>query len=519
MSLTARGSHESRMRADMKNTILRISTIVILYALVPASLSSQEQIPTQFIVASPDECREIREYILEQVKAQRCPSVTVGVAKKGKILWLEAFGWADKEAGIPARPNTIYALGSMSKSITATATLALISQGRLNLETRFDEVVGDDKLLQGLGGSVHDVMIRHLLDATAGIPHGWISYQIGSEPSENLYPPYGGFVCFPPGEVFEYSNNSFGVLEAVIASTTKESFGQSLHNLVFDPLGMTGSFSQFDSGRAEEFATPYDRSGAPLSRSHGTPEGGLGLYSTASDLLRYGMFHVGSLSPGQRSPMSAEWLHRMHESGGGPSQGFFHLGWWTVGSGISVSNGSIGGANANLTIIPDEELVVVALTNQTSSLADELSSRIATLLSPAFAENSGKSRSVYASRFRTPYRARGGWLGTWEGTVSTPKGELPLTISLMPDSVTVSINSDSPVSLSNLTLNEFDELRGSFSGRIPGISPEGTAQHQIRLIVRRANRMLSGYMSSIFNTQTGGFSIPAYVHLGPLQRK
>lgn len=493
-------------------------TLFFICSLVAEMFDAQQQIPAIADVKSSPKFQAIREYIIEKMKERGCPSVAVGVAKGKEILWLEAFGWANQETGSPASARTIYAIGSMSKSITATAALALIKQRRLNLETRIAELIGGEKFLRGMAGSLNEVRVEHLLNSTAGIPHGWISYEYQSELTPDIHPLYRGFVCFPPGEVFEYSNNSFGVLQRTIESITRKTFEEALQELVFTPLGMSGSVSRFDTNRSEEFAIPYDRDGSPVPRRHTTPEGGLGLYSTAKDLLRYGMFHVGSLSVDQHSPLSGELLTRMHEPEGGPGQGFFHLGWWSGGSGVRVSNGSIEGANANLTMIPAEELVVLLLTNQTSSLADELSSEIVALFKPSFIETGRQSRADYGKRFRTPYMARNAWLGTWEGKLLTPEAEILLTITIIAEDVTVQIGDREPVTLTNPTLNDFDELRGSLSGRIPEISPKGDIDHQIRLMLRLADGRLSGYMSANFRTQAGGVSIPIYAYLEPVHR-
>jgi CubicO group peptidase (beta-lactamase class C family) len=501
-----------------KFSLYYLIAFFLMCTLLTDKLRAQQHIPATVDVEVDSQFQNIRLDVIKKMKEGRCPSVAVGVAKEGEILWLEAFGWANKETGNPASPKKIYAIGSLSKSITATAALALITQGRLKLETRIVELIEGNESLQGLGGSPDEVRVEHLLNSTAGIPHGWISYEYKLGPPPDIHPWYRGFVCFPPGKVFEYSNNSFGVLQWTIESITKKTFEEALQELVFTPLGMTRSVSQFDANRSEEFAVPYDRNGSPVRRRHSTPEGGLGLYSTARDLLRYGMFHVGTPLMDQHPPLSDEWLNRMHTPGTGPGLGFFHLGWWSGGSGARVSNGSIEGANANLTIIPKEKLVVAVLTNQTSSLADELSGQIVASYVPASAEARRQTRTEYVSRFRTPYVAREGWPGTWKGTLLTPETEIPLRVTLKAEDVTIDIGDNEPVTVRNPTLNDFDELRGSLLGRIPGLSPEGDDQHQIRLMLRLGDGRLSGYMCAVFRTQNGGFSIPAYVNLEPEYR-
>ena len=64
------------------------------------------------------------------------PGLAVAVTRDGKIIYERGFGWADRERGLRATPSTPFALASVSKSITATATMRLSERGSLNLDTR-----------------------------------------------------------------------------------------------------------------------------------------------------------------------------------------------------------------------------------------------------------------------------------------------------------------------------------------------------------------------------------------------
>ena len=57
----------------------------------------------------------VRAYINKTIAEKQLPSVSVALAKDGKIIWEEAFGWADREKMIPATTGTIYALASLTK--------------------------------------------------------------------------------------------------------------------------------------------------------------------------------------------------------------------------------------------------------------------------------------------------------------------------------------------------------------------------------------------------------------------
>jgi len=274
---------------------------------------------------------------------------------------------------------------------------------------------------------------------------------------------------------------------------------------------MTASTARFDPGRRDEYAVGYTANGDPVLHAHVMPEGGLGLYSSAEDLLRYGMYHAGTDSPSRRvSPSPAQPTN----SGTDPAHGYFHLGWW-MSDAVRVSNGSVRGANAHLSILPDDELVVVVLTNQTSNFADEVAGRIIESLVPGVAEKGARARAEYARLFRTPYSPRADWSGVWSGVLRTPRGETPLIIELVGEQVTVRIAAGAPLLLENPSLNEFGELRGSLEAVLPGLTPVGNEAYPIRLMLRLRDGRPTGYVSAIFDLPGGNVSLPASV---PLER-
>ena len=79
-------------------------------------------------LASPvlaDEFDDVRAQIKTILLEENVPSLAVAVAKDGKVIWEEGFGWADREKQVKATPHTMYSLASISKPITATGLMIL----------------------------------------------------------------------------------------------------------------------------------------------------------------------------------------------------------------------------------------------------------------------------------------------------------------------------------------------------------------------------------------------------------
>ena len=84
----------------------------------------------------------VRAYINKTIAEKQLPSVSVALAKNGKIIWEEAFGWADREKMIPATPDTVYALASLTKPYTSTGVMELVEQHKIDLDHPINEYLG-----------------------------------------------------------------------------------------------------------------------------------------------------------------------------------------------------------------------------------------------------------------------------------------------------------------------------------------------------------------------------------------
>ncbi len=157
----------------------------------------------------------------------------VVVARAGEIVLANGYGWADRDARVPATEDTAFSTGSITKQFTAAAIMVLAEQGRLSTEdpiTRHFEGVPADK--QG-------ITLHHLLTHTAGFPGA-----IGDD-----YAPVGReeFVRLameaplksPPGERYRYSNVGYSLLGAIVEQISGMGYERFLRRHLFEPAGMT----------------------------------------------------------------------------------------------------------------------------------------------------------------------------------------------------------------------------------------------------------------------------------------
>ncbi|MBI1791952.1 MAG: beta-lactamase family protein, partial [Acidobacteria bacterium] len=76
----------------------------------------------------------IRVSIRKQLVETQVPSLALAVARDGRIVWEEGFGWADREKRVAATEHTLYSLASISKPITATGLMVLVEAGKIDLD-------------------------------------------------------------------------------------------------------------------------------------------------------------------------------------------------------------------------------------------------------------------------------------------------------------------------------------------------------------------------------------------------
>jgi len=111
----------------------------------------------------------VRAYINKTIAEKQLPSVSVALAKDGKIIWEEAFGWADREKMIPATTGTIYALASLTKPYTSTGVMELVEQHKVDLDHPINEYLGSAPLT-AIVGDASGATVRRVLCHTSGLP-------------------------------------------------------------------------------------------------------------------------------------------------------------------------------------------------------------------------------------------------------------------------------------------------------------------------------------------------------------
>ena len=118
-------------------------TLLILSILI---ISCSEKDITSKTTIPSDRFKNIKDSISKKIDNGDIPSLSVAVIENGEIIWMESFGYADKENKIIATPNTLYGIASISKPVTATGIMKLHEDGEIDLDADIESYLSDTKL-------------------------------------------------------------------------------------------------------------------------------------------------------------------------------------------------------------------------------------------------------------------------------------------------------------------------------------------------------------------------------------
>ena len=260
----------------------------------------------------------------------RWPAVglAVGVVRDGSLESFYGHGVADIASGTPITENTVFRIGSISKTFTAIAVMQLWEQGLVELDAPANDYLRAYELIPAKA-SWRPATVRHLLTHTAGVPKlvrpsralfsGWFgeSVKLG-KPVPALGEFYDGALrlVVEPGTTFNYTDHSFATLGQIVEDISGQPLDRYLREHIFEPLGMAETDLLRSERVTSRLATGYrlrsDGAKAVTDRQWVTAAAS-SIYSTPSDMARYLAALLGGGSGEHGSMLKPETLATMFE--------------------------------------------------------------------------------------------------------------------------------------------------------------------------------------------------------------
>lgn len=465
-----------------------------------------------------DRFEPVRQYIREQLVETGTPSVAIAVAERGRIVWQEGFGWADRERRKPATEHTVYSLASVSKPITATALMTLVEAGKVELDRSINDYLGSAKLNAKVG-SADGATVRRVATHTAGLPMFYRFFDPAQRPSmDEVIQRYGNIVT-EPGDHVLYSNLGYGLLDQVVARASGRGFEEYVRSAVFVPLGMTHSSVNVGPGLAEYLAVRYDESGAPIPYYEPDTIGAGGIWSSAHDLIRFALFHLGHPLPDQKRILSAATLDSMHRTEVLQDSPFMHMPpkvgmaicWMTderAGYRLVYHGGRMAGVGTYLMFVPEQDVALVLLGNSNgfgaagATIIDKTLQAVLPRWQPYKRQPDSTAQ---------PPQLPSELLGKWQGMLQTHEGSLPMTLEFLGGTDVHARLGEQLITLVNDISYEGGAVKGKMLGDVRTEDANKRGPYQIRLSLTHRGAMLNGVATATNPNDTNG--VPYWVEL------
>jgi CubicO group peptidase (beta-lactamase class C family) len=500
-------------------TRLPVRSALLLGALLlsPFAPTGAQTKPAGSVIA-PAVLDSLRARIRHLVDSAMVPSVTVAVAKNGRIVWEEGFGYADREKQTPATATTLYSMASISKPIAATGVLKLVEQGKLELDRPANEYLGKAKIT-GLAGDASGATVRRVLSHTAGLPlHYRFFYEGGStqRPAMDEAISRYAIAVYPPGAVYNYSNLGYGVLEEIVAHVSGRAFADFMRDEVFLPLGMPTTTIGTGAGLANS-AVRYDAAGKPIAFYDFDHRAASAVYTSARELVRFGMFHLKAHLKDQQPILSDKTIEQMQRvaTPGDTSGGGYGLGWsisYEQGYRVVSHTGGMPGVSTTLKLYPEHNVAIAVLANASTPVPHRAIYYVAGAVLPRYDARLADRPPVPGASvaFAPPSEL---W-GEWQGTIRMYDGStVPLALLIKSDDVHVRLG---PPGTLWTVLNAPGYRANMLSGRFMGTIPSEDAKrypHAVGLSLWLDSVKLRGWAAAVTSDTPVTGAMSSYAEL------
>ncbi len=316
---------------------------------------------------SASQAAALSQAVTDALAGKRLPAVaglSMGVLFKGH-QWRESRGVVDND-GHPASSTTPYRMASITKTMTAVAAMQLVEEGRLNLDEPISTYLGT------VPKSWSKITLRHLLSHTSGIrhyprrgPERRLNRYLSSDDTLGMIK--ARKLASPPGQGFLYTTYGYDVIGSIIERVEARRFADTLHDRVFDPLGMRATF--FEPSQQRDPRWPrglrLSRRGVTVSSTPidlSSRYAGGGIRSNVDDMLTYAEALLGGHLV-DSSSMLAMTTPIVSADGGVADYGLGFAVYPQRGHLVVAHAGGQPETTTLLYLVPDQGLAVVLATN------------------------------------------------------------------------------------------------------------------------------------------------------------
>ena len=238
-----------------------------------------------------DVTTRIDDIITRRMEAAPFPGLAIAIERKGELVYAKGFGKADLEQDVPVTVDTVFPIGSITKSFTGLALAQLVAGGKVSLDETAVHYLPD------LPEPARGVKVRNLLDHTGGL----VNYTDQPDFPYNARKEFtreemvGYFadkpLMFEPGTAWSYSNSGTYLVGLIIEKVSGVTYDEYVRTHILEPFGMTKSlytdWTRLVPHRAHGYKMGKDGWQNALQYDPTVPFAAGAIMSTVGDLLKY----------------------------------------------------------------------------------------------------------------------------------------------------------------------------------------------------------------------------------------
>lgn len=322
----------------------------------------------------------IDDYILQQKHRLNIPGISLAIVEGDKIVHLRGFG-ITRPGGETPTPQTLFLIGSITKSVTALAVMQLVEAGKIKLDAPVQQYLPWFKVADPQAST--QITIRHLLNQTSGmsfLSHTTICLTDSDSSPDAIERQARALTTLKlsrsVGTSFQYCNLNYNLLGLVIEVASEQSYAEYIKEHILVPLDMRHTYTYQVMAKQNDlamgyrywFGIPLPAPNIPFSLSE-IPAGGL--ISTAEDMTHYLIAHLNGGFYDNVQVLSAAGINELQRGVAqqrimGKSVATYGMGWFVnkLDDTTLVSHGgNTPNFSAFIGLLPEQKKGVVMLTN------------------------------------------------------------------------------------------------------------------------------------------------------------
>ena len=358
-------------------SLIGCSALIFAVKILTSAAVKKKPAPKNALDGSTIE--KIKTYTAGQLTRLKVPGAILAVVENDKIANISSYGKA-RPGGEAPGPQTPFFIGSLTKSFTALAVMQLVEAGKIDLDAPVQRYLPWFRVADPLASG--RITVRHLLNQTSGLPESvgerlLANFDNSPKATERQVRALAKVkTTLPPGSKCEYSNLNYNVLGLVIEAASGKSYPSYIQNHIFDPLGMSHSYTSKEAAKRNGLAMgyrhwlsiPFPAPNLPVPGGS-LPSGQL--ISCAEDMAHYLIAHLNEGRFGKIQILSKEGIEELHRGETeyvkwGISGGKYGMGWFEINVGQTKTfshGGNVPDFASFAVLIPEQKGGLVLLLN------------------------------------------------------------------------------------------------------------------------------------------------------------